>query len=205
VVNLCGIGSERVAAVLDSELARRAAGGEPGAVAELLARIRPGVVRYCWAHLGSLRHAPVSPDDVAQEVCLAVFEALPRYRDRGLPFAGFVFRIAANKVADAYRAARAAASVQPIETLPDLADDQWDPERRAVTADLSRRVLRLLADLSDTQREIVVLRVAAGLSADEVGAVLGMTPAAVRVAQSRALARLRERARDQDSADEVVV
>ncbi|PWK89566.1 RNA polymerase sigma-70 factor (ECF subfamily) [Lentzea atacamensis] len=190
--------------VQDGELARRAGRGESAAAAELLTRIRPGVVRYCWAHLGSLRHALASPDDVAQEVCLAVFEALPRFRDRGMPFAAFVFRIAANKVADAYRAARAASSTQPIETLPEAADDQWDPERRAVTADLSRRVLSLLADLSDTQREIVVLRVAAGLSADEVGAVLGMTPAAVRMSQSRALANLRARVRDQDAADEVV-
>jgi DNA-directed RNA polymerase specialized sigma24 family protein len=130
VVNLCGVGSERMAAVLDSELARRAVRGEPAAAAELLARIRPGVVRYCWAHLGSLGHAPVSPDDVAQEVCLAVFEGLPRFRDRGLPFAGFVFRIAANKVADAYRAARVASSTQPVATLPERTDDQWDPERR---------------------------------------------------------------------------
>lgn len=187
----------------DSELVRRAARGEPGAVAELLAGIRPGVVRYCWAHLGSLGHSAVSPDDVAQEVCLAVFEALPRYRDRGLPFTGFVFRIAANKVADAYRAARTVSS-QPIESLPEAADDHWDPERRAVKAELSRRVVGLLADLPAGQREIVVLRVAAGLSAEEVGSVLGMTPAAVRMTQSRALARLRERARDQERADEVV-
>ncbi|MFI7673858.1 RNA polymerase sigma factor ShbA [Actinophytocola sp. NPDC049390] len=187
----------------DSELVRRAARGEADAVAELLACVRPGVVRYCWAHLGSLRHSPVSPDDVAQEVCLAVFEALPRYRDRGLPFTGFVFRIAANKVADAFRAARVTAT-QPIETLPEPVDDHWDPERRAVHAELSRRVLRLLSDLPGTQREIVVLRVAAGLSAEEVGSVLGMTPAAVRMAQSRALARLREQARDQERSDEVV-
>jgi RNA polymerase sigma-70 factor (ECF subfamily) len=188
----------------DGELARRAGRGEPAAAAELLALVRPGVVRYCWAHLGSLGRGHVSPDDVAQEVCLAVFEALPKYRDRGLPFAGFVYRIAANKVADAYRAASAAVPVRSIETVPEPTDDHWDPERRALTADLSRRVMELLADLPDIHREIVVLRVAAGLSADEVGAVLGMTASAVRMAQSRALARLRERARAQDGADEVV-
>jgi RNA polymerase sigma-70 factor (ECF subfamily) len=193
-----------VALLLDNELARRAARGDGEAAAELLMRVRPGVVRYCWAHLGSLRRGPSTPDDVAQEVCLAVLEALPRFQDRGLPFAGFVFRIAANKVADAHRAARTSTDVRPIETVPEPADDHWDPERRAVLADLSRRVLELLDELPDTHREIVVLRVAAGLSAEEVGSVLGMTAAAVRMAQSRALARLRERARQQDS-DEVVV
>lgn len=192
-----------VAVTPDSALALRAARGDTAAAAELLARLRPGVVRYCWAHLGSLGRGYVSPDDVAQEVCLAVFEALPRFRDRGLPFAGLVYRIAANKVADSFRAARLAASTRSMEPVPEQADDQWDPERRAMIADMSRRALLLLDELPDTQREIVVLRVAVGLSAEEVGEVLGMTAAAVRMAQSRALSRLREWARDQESADEV--
>lgn len=194
-----------MAVILDSALALRAARGDTAAAAELLARLRPGVVRYCWAHLRSMGRGHVSPDDVAQEVCLAVFEALPRFRDQGLPFAGFVYRIAANKVADSFRAARRAVSTRSMESVPEQADDQWDPERQALIADMSRRALRLLDDLSDTQREIVVLRVAVGLSAEEVGEMLGMTAPAVRMAQSRALSRLRERARDQESADEVVV
>jgi RNA polymerase sigma-70 factor (ECF subfamily) len=190
--------------MLDSALALRAARGDTAAAAELLGRLRPGVVRYCWAHLGSLGRGHLSPDDVAQEVCLAVFEALPRFRDQGLPFAGFVYRIAANKVADSFRAARRAAGTRSMESVPEQPDDQWDPERRAMIADTSRRVLRLMDDLPDTQREIVVLRVAVGLSAEEVGEVLGMTAAAVRMAQSRALSRLREWAREQESVDEVV-
>ena len=179
----------------DNELARRAQGGNPGAAAELLARIRPGVVRYCWAHLGSLGRGDQTPDDVAQDVCLAVFEALPRYEERGLPFTAFVYRIAAYKVADAHRSA-AASPTRPIETVPEPVDDGWDPEDRAITADLSRRLLPLLDDLTPAQREIIVLRVAAGLSAEEVGAVLGKSAAAVRMAQSRAMARLRSWARE---------
>jgi RNA polymerase sigma-70 factor (ECF subfamily) len=49
----------------------------------------------------------------------------------------------------------------------------------------------LLRHLSDLHREIIVLRVAVGLSAEEVGTMLGMSAGAVRVAQSRALAQLR--------------
>ena len=46
--------------------------------------------------------------------------------------------------------------------------------------------------LSDDDREVLDLRVVAGLSADEVAAVLGKQPGAVRMAQSRALERLRQ-------------
>jgi RNA polymerase sigma-70 factor (ECF subfamily) len=45
--------------------------------------------------------------------------------------------------------------------------------------------------LSDDDRELLDLRVVGGLSADEVASVLGKQPGAVRMAQSRALDRLR--------------
>lgn len=186
----------------DNDLAQRARRGDPDAAAELLARIRPGVLRYCWARLGTLGRGDQTPDDVAQDVCLAVFEALPRYEERGLPFTAFVYRIAAHKIADAHRTA-SAAPTRPIETVPEPVDDRLDPADRAVASDLTRRLLPLLDDLTATQREIIVLRVAAGLSAEEVGAVIGKTPAAVRMTQSRAMARLREWAREH-TADEVV-
>ena len=47
------------------------------------------------------------------------------------------------------------------------------------------------ARLSDADRELLELRVVAGLSAEEAAAVLGRRPGAVRMAQSRALTRLR--------------
>jgi RNA polymerase sigma-70 factor (ECF subfamily) len=49
----------------------------------------------------------------------------------------------------------------------------------------------LLDRLPTNLRELLLLRLAVGLSAEETGRALGMTPGAVRVAQHRALARLR--------------
>lgn len=67
-------------------------------------------------------------------------------------------------------------------------------------ADLSRRMNDLLHVLPDKQRDIVLLRVVVGLSAEETAEAVGSTPGAVRVAQHRALARLRKTL----SAEEVV-
>jgi RNA polymerase sigma-70 factor (ECF subfamily) len=174
----------------DAELARRAADGDEEAVAALMALVRPGVVRYCRARLGPVAGAYTTADDVSQEVCIAVLQALPGYRDLGRPFSAFVYTIAARRVADAQRAA-ARARAAPADALPERADGAPSPEQRAVAGDLARRVSRLLGCLPDNQREIIVLRVAVGLSADEVGGVLGMSAGAVRVAQSRALTHLR--------------
>jgi RNA polymerase sigma-70 factor, ECF subfamily len=180
----------------EAELIGRAVRGDADATAMLLARIRPGLVRYCRAHLGRVGGAYTTADDVSQEVCLAVLRALPRFRDQGRPFSAFAYRIAANKVADAQRAAVRHLAVASTDALLDRPDADPGPEQRAVATDLTRQLTSLLGRLSDTHREIIVLRVAVGLNAEEVGGVLGMSAAAVRMAQSRALAHLRTLARD---------
>src|SRR4051812_16237398 len=174
-------------------LAARAGIEGHAAVGELLSRVRPMVVRYCRARLGrSGGGAYTTADDVAQEVCLAVLNALPRYRDLGRPFSAFVFGIAAHKVSDAHRGASRDLS-QPVEILPEVEDMEGGPESKAVAADDARRLHALLDTLPPAHRDVVVLRVAVGLTAEETGRVLGMTPGAVRVTQHRALARLRQR------------
>jgi len=177
------------------DLSARAARGNQAAVGALLEQIRPMVLRYCRARLGPLSGHYDTAEDVAQEVCIALLTALPRYRDMGRPFASFVYGIASHKVADAMRyAARLAI---PTDDLPDGPDSRPGPEE-TVVADLdAQRARALLARLPRHQRELVVLRVLTGLSAEETGSALRMSPGAVRVAQHRALARLRAIARDE--------
>ena len=114
-------------------LAARAVAGDTAARDTLLAHVRVVVHRYCRARLGRLPGSEHAADDVAQEVCLAVLSALPRYRDEGRPFEAFVFGIAAHKVADAQRAAVRAAV--PTER----------PARRPPTAGSARRTTRSAA------------------------------------------------------------
>ena len=84
-------------------LAALATQGDTSARDALLVNVRTMVHRYCRARLGRLPGSEHAADDVAQEVCLAVLSALPRYREEGRPFEAFVFGIAAHKVADAQR------------------------------------------------------------------------------------------------------
>ncbi len=147
-----------------------AARGQPAAIEALLEQIRPMVVRYCRARLGQISGHYHIADDVAQEVCIAVVYALPRYRDR---------------------------LAIPTEDLPDGPDERPGPEETVVAYIEAERARALLARLPEHQRELVVLRVLTGLSAEETGHALGMSPGAVRVAQHRALARLREIAREE--------
>ena len=172
-------------------LVATAIGGDRVAMGRLLASIQPLVVRYCRARVGRQERSYASADDVAQEVCLAVLTALPSYRDQGRPFLAFVYGIAAHKVADAHRSAARNRS-EPVAEFPDAPEVGAGPEARAMSGELSGRMARLMSTLPPKQREILVLRVVVGLSAEETADAVGSTPGAVRVAQHRALNRLRK-------------
>ena len=166
--------------------------GDRVAVEGVLRWIRPLVLRYCRARVGSQEKTFASADDVAQEVCLAVFAALPSYRDQGRPFLAFVYGIAAHKVADAHRSA-ARNRAEPVPEIPDSPElVDAGPEQLAMQGELAGRMDKLLDMLPDKQREILVLRVVVGLSAEETAEAVGSTPGAVRVAQHRALGKLRD-------------
>lgn len=164
--------------------------GDRDALSEVLSAIRPVVVRYCRARVGTAERSGLSADDVAQEVCLAVIAALPRYQDQGRPFLAFVYGIAAHKVADAHRA-MARDKSDPAENLPEQVDRHAGPEQEALNSESSRRMQALLEVLPEKQREILILRVVVGLSAEETADAVGSSAGAVRVAQHRALQKLK--------------
>jgi RNA polymerase sigma-70 factor (ECF subfamily) len=168
-----------------------AVAGDRSAQGRLLELIDPLIKRYCRARIGRQERIYASADDVAQEVCLAVLNALHTYRDQGRPFLAFVYGIAAHKVADAHRAA-ARNKAEPVPEIPDRPELRDGPEQRALSGELSNRMAQLLSTLPTKQREILVLRVIVGLSAEETAEAIGSTPGAVRVAQHRALNRLRK-------------
>lgn len=174
---------------LDAAVAEAVAGSRD-ALREVLETIRPIVVRYIRARLGTAERVGLSADDVAQEVCMAAIQALPRYQDQGRPFLAFVYGIAAHKVADAHRAAGRNRS-EPTDSVPERYSLESGPEQMALQADSASRMNKLLQILPEKQREILILRIVVGMSAEETAEAVGSTPGAVRVAQHRALARLK--------------
>ena len=173
-----------------SALVTSACAGDTEAVDALLAHLHPGIVRYCRARLGRTDGSYGSADDVAQEVCMALVKALPRYVAIGTPFPAFVHGITAHKVADAQRALYRDRSTA-TEHVPDHPDDAAGPEDAVLAGERAQAARDLLDRLPPAHRELLLLRVVRGMSAEETGAALGMTAGAVRVAQHRALARLR--------------
>jgi len=177
---------------LDPALVRAAIQGNRAAVAGLLRALRPIVFRYCLGRLRTWQDGSSDAEDCAQDVLLAIVRALPGYHHDPDGFVPFVFGIAAHKVSDFHRR-RARDRTSPVAEPPSDRSDGADPTgeevERSAALDWSSG---LLDTLPARQREILVLRIILGMTAEETAAAVGLGSAgAVRVAQHRALATLR--------------
>ncbi|MFK0251360.1 sigma-70 family RNA polymerase sigma factor [Amycolatopsis azurea] len=181
------------------ELALAAADGAPYGMDELMNALVPWARQYAEARLGGRDLTYLEPADVAQEICLAVFVAVPGYGLRGGSFLFLMRAIAANKVADVYRKAARNKQVLTgdLPERPAVAAEQ--PEQRALRTDLGVRLGRLMRMLPVSHREVLGMRVIGELTSNETAAALGTTSSRVRVTKHRAISRLRACAQRQDA------
>lgn len=143
------------------------------------------------ALLGYLRViAADAAEDVASETWLQVVTGLGRFRGDEAAFRAWVFTIARHRAIDAGRA-RARRRTIPLDQneLPQ-GPNAPDAGEAAMEAISTQAVVALLAALPKDQAEIILLRVVAGLSNQDVGRLVGKSPGAVRVAAHRGLRRL---------------
>jgi RNA polymerase sigma-70 factor (ECF subfamily) len=167
-----------------SDLELLAAIRTPADFAPLYDRYVEPVYRYCFRR--------VSNPDLAADLTSVIFtraiEALPRFRPNpnGGTFRSWLFTIARNVVVDAYRAERPTGAMPP-----DPPDHDPGPEARAVHNDEFDRLLSVLHQLPEQHRQIIELRLA-GLTTAEIAGSLSLSRAAVKSAQTRAYARLRD-------------
>jgi RNA polymerase sigma-70 factor (ECF subfamily) len=171
------------AAERDDELAL-AARSDPAAFGLLYDRHRLAVFRY-------LRTRTTS-DDHAAELTAVAFEraltAMPRYRPTGGGFLAWLLRIARNAAIDAGRRASA------VPLGADVPDERRAiaPEEAVLANETQATLIAAVDRLPEVQREAIVLRYAARLTAREIGEVLGKTEQATQKLLSRALATIRE-------------
>ncbi len=158
--------------------------GAEWALAELYRDLQPKVLRYLQAH------DPGNAEDLASELWLDVASGLTRFEGDERGFYGWTFTIARRRLLDLRRReARRRTDPVPIDALDGL-NGSRDSESEALAAISIKAALARLATLPQPQAEVVLLRVLAGLDAEQVGAILGKPPGTVRVLQHRALARL---------------
>lgn len=176
------------ASSLEDEAALVAAARVDGdAFAALYRRYRQPIYRYLRARTGTDEDAA----DLAQQVFVKAFEAIPRYQERGVPFSAWLFRLARNTVIDA---ARRPDRTLPLQSLGDAKEPRLpnEPEVNALRADALARFQQLIAPLDDERRDLLTLRFVHELPTAEIAIILGKHDAAVRAQLKRALTTLKE-------------
>lgn len=128
------------------------------------------------------------PEDVVNEAFLGMFKSIHRFQGSETDFRAWVFRIARNKIVDSHRAQGRRPITFPLEAAQTVADG--DVEDEAMDKFATDRVLELLDQLTDAQREMILLRVVGDLTIDQVAKVMGRSSGAVKLLQNRALRKL---------------
>jgi RNA polymerase sigma-70 factor (ECF subfamily) len=168
-------------------LVARSRKGDANAFGQLYDRYLPEIVRYLTYRVGN----PDTAEDLAQQVFLKAWQAIPRYEERGVPFKAWLYRMAHNLMVDHHRTRRPTASLEGIDLPED--PDAADPEaERQILAREAHAHLRAALDrLSEDHRQVLVLRFLLEKSAREVGEIMDRKEVTIRGLQMRALQALR--------------
>ena len=173
---------------IDDEAVERlvaaAKAGDPEAFGSLFDAYYGPVYRYVASRVGR----PSDAEDLAQLVFVKVLESLPRYEQRGVPFGGWLFRLARNVVIDHVRTRREHVT---LDVIGEKSTDDQGPDELAVLRQEMDSIAHALRRLTPEQREAVELRFFAGLSAKEAAEAMGRQEGTVRGLQFRAIAALR--------------
>jgi RNA polymerase sigma-70 factor (ECF subfamily) len=167
-------------------LVRQAAGGDERAAGVLFDAYHPRVLRFALAKLGDRTDA----EDIAAEAFARVLGELDRFRWTGGGFEAWLFRIASNLVVDLVRRRDRERATDEVP-LPEEREAWWTPEGRLLAGEQSAQLRAMLGRLPEEQREVLLLRFAAGLDTKETGAVMSKKANAIRQLQFRALEGMR--------------
>ena len=132
-----------------------------------------------------------SPEDVCGDVFCDVARHIAGFQGDEDAFRGWVFLVARNRLIDERRRRTRRPDVPQAHEHLDRTDAAMGPEDHAVAGASTEEVRRILAGLPEPQREVLLLRIVGGLSAEEAARVLGKRPGAVRALQHRAVKTLR--------------
>ena len=176
-------------------LAHRAVAGDLAALGKLYDELVGPVYRYVALRVRRREDA----EDLTQLVFVKVLEALPRYQARGVPFGGWLFRLARNVVIDHIRTRREHVTLDLAAERP--ATEGGPDELAALRQELDS-VATALRRLTPEQREAIELRFFAGLSAKEAAMAMDRQEGTVRGLQFRGIAALRRELGIEPGADE---
>jgi RNA polymerase sigma factor (sigma-70 family) len=150
----------------------------------LVRQLSPSLLRFF-----SVRGVP-DPEALVGEVFVDLARNLNTFEGDEASFRSWVFVIAYRRMADEWRRLRRRPEETPMEIPPEPAHSAPSAEDEAIDLLSSAEAAQLLAVLTDVQRDVILLRVVAGLSLQETANAMGKRIGAIKALQRRAIATL---------------
>ncbi len=167
------------------ELVSRAQDGDRDALEELYLEHFDRIYSYLHMTVGNRHDA----EDLTTQTFLRMLESIGRFQWGTAPFSAWLFRIAHNLAMDHFRARR---RWQPEEEVPEPDQVEASAEDEALKVLSSESMFDLIEQLSDEQRQVLILKFVFDFSNLEAATVLDKTEGAVKSLQHRALASLQK-------------
>jgi RNA polymerase sigma-70 factor (ECF subfamily) len=167
----------------EPRLIQRAKTGDKQSIADLYRRYVDVVYRYVWMRVRD----DMVAEDLTSQVFLKALEGLPTYEPSGSPFMAWLYRIAHARIVDHWRRQERRLEVAPDDTLP--APEPHPQDLLDKEADWAAAVA-LIAQLTDDQQDVLILRFIGDMNVTQVAETLGKTVGATKAIQHRALASL---------------
>src|SRR3989344_1858350 len=158
-------------------------GGDASAFEILYRRHKGPVYRYLLRQCNN----PAIAEEIFHEAWLGLIKAKDRYEPTA-KFTTYLYHLAHNRLIDYYR--RQAADPDPLmERQADVAEHE--PENELDRQRLTKKLLGLIADLPDAQREAFLLREEVGMSIEEIAVATGVNAETAKSRLRYAVAKLR--------------
>jgi RNA polymerase sigma-70 factor (ECF subfamily) len=142
-------------------------------------------------------------EEITARVFFRALERLPLFEWRGIPFGGWLMRIATNLIHDHHEDA------QRLISLPAVADDEMEEatsepgtEEQSATHQTAKVLWQTVSTLPIIQQQVVVYRFAREMSVREIATAMGRTEGAVKQILFRAMKRLRRHLEQRGFRDE---
>jgi RNA polymerase sigma-70 factor (ECF subfamily) len=179
--------SDQLSSLTDDEILVKAIAGDKEAFGFLYERYVGRIYTYIYYRTGNMHDA----EDLTARVFYRAIEHIGRYRQRGVPFSAWLYRIAHNLVANWHRDRQRRQEVSIDEVL-NLQEKLDPPEVTMLNRMDVERMMKVIQSLSPERQELIILKFVQELSNAEIGRIMRRSEGAIKSLYHRTLLSLRD-------------
>lgn len=166
-------------------LAQRAQSGHVDSFGKIYDLLVEKIYRFIFFRIGVREET----EDLTEEVFFKVYQKIQSYRNEGVPFEAWIFKIARNQIIDYYRTKK---DLSSLDDHFEIEDPGLTPEEYTEKTISQEEMLEALKKIPDSYQELIILKFIEGKDNEEISHILDKPIAHIRVLQSRSLKALKK-------------